>query len=293
MARGPLREWLRLGWIRFDAASYWRYYVRKRGLAEPELALLPQLCSRDGTSVDVGANIGLYTCPLIEYSARCVAFEPLPPMARLLRRAYRRGDGRFRLEQVALSDRRGSAELRMPKGNFGYSTMEPANVLEGKVDTTRVLRFQVETRRLDDYTFEDVRFLKVDVEGHEESVLRGSRETLDRCHPAVLVEVEDRHNKGSVAAVLRLMGELGYEGYFLQDWQLHTADEFNLAEHQDPGAPERCVRNFLFLREGGRDALSDALEKLREDPPRVVGDRLRRQRALEQTVQRTNLGAGS
>jgi FkbM family methyltransferase len=293
MARGPVREWLRLNWIRFDAASCWRYYVRKRGLAEPELALLPTLCSRNGTSVDVGANIGLYTCPLIARSARCIAFEPLPAMAKLLRRAFGRDGGRFQLEQVALSDRCGSAELRMPKGGPGYSTMESANVLEGKVDTTRVLRFQVETRRLDDYALTDVRFVKIDVEGHEASVLRGSRDTLQRCCPAVLVEVEERHNKGSVSAVLRLMGEIGFDGYFLQDWQLHKADQFDGAQHQDPGAPERYVRNFLFLRVGDRDAVGEALERLREDPPPVVGDRLRRERALAQSAPRSNLAAGS
>jgi FkbM family methyltransferase len=214
------------------------------------MALLPALCSQDGLSLDVGANIGLYSNALLQCSGRCVAFEPLPPMASLLRKAFRRASGRYRVEQVALSDSAAKATLRMPKGDFGYSTMEPENVLEGKVATSEFVTFEVETRRLDDYAFEGVRFMKIDVEGHEESVLRGGLETLERCRPQLLVEVEDCHKTGAVAAVSELLRGLGYEAFFLKDGALRGFAEFDLARHQDKAAMDRYVRNFLFLRDG-------------------------------------------
>lgn len=151
MARSGIREALRLSWIRLHPASYWRYYEWKRGLAEPELAILPALCSAGGLSVDVGANIGLYSCHLARLSGSVVAFEPLPPLADLLRRAYRSRGARYRLEQVALSETEDTAQLRMPRRQFGYSTIEPANVLEGKVDTSDVICYEVRTRRLDSF----------------------------------------------------------------------------------------------------------------------------------------------
>jgi len=39
----------------------------------------------------------------------------------------------------------------MPRRQFGYSTIEPANVLEGKVDTSDVICYEVRTRRLDSF----------------------------------------------------------------------------------------------------------------------------------------------
>jgi FkbM family methyltransferase len=263
MPRGMLRETLRLGWIRFHPPSYWRYYVWKRGLAEPEIALLPALCTRDGVSLDIGANIGLYSNALLAVSGRCIAFEPLPPMAALLKKGFRRAGERFRVERVALSDRPGTATLRMPKGDFGYTTMEPDNALEGKVDTKKLVTFDVETRQLDDYALDDVRFVKIDVEGHEESVLRGGRETLRRCRPSVLVEVEECHKAGAVAAVEGFMRGLGYECFFLEEGRLRRFAEFDLARHQDKAAPASYVRNFLFLCDDARSRVEETLAGLR------------------------------
>jgi hypothetical protein len=46
-------------------------------------------------------------------------------------------------------------------------------------------------RRLDDFAFDEVDFIKVDVEGFELQVLEGARETLARCRPIVIVEQKD------------------------------------------------------------------------------------------------------
>jgi FkbM family methyltransferase len=247
MARGIVRETLRLGWIRLHESSYWNYYKWKRGLAEPEIGLLPILCSKDKVSVDIGANIGLYSNALLCHSDRCIAFEPLPPMVSLLKQAFRRHGNRYIVEQVALSDAVGTASLRMPKGNFGYSTIESENVLDGKVSTKTIVTYEVGTRRLDDYALENVGFIKIDVEGHELSVLTGGLETLKRCRPAVLVEIEERHKRGAVHAAEKLMRDLGYECFFLKDGALHSFLEINLAVHQNSDDPKNYVRNFIFL----------------------------------------------
>jgi len=261
MARGPLREKLRLSWIRLHAPSYWRYYEWKRGLAEPELALLPALCSREGISVDVGANIGLYSFHLLNLSKSVMAFEPLPPMARVLRSAYRTAGARYRLEQFALSDQEAEVQIRMPRHNFGYSTMEPANVLEGKIDTSDIVTFDIRTRCLDAYKQENIAFIKIDVEGHEDSVLRGARETLQRCRPSVLVEVEDCHKPGAVNSIHGYMTGLGYGAYFLKDHALRPFAEFNLAQQQDRKRPELYIRNFLYLNDDAKKRVDTLLSK--------------------------------
>jgi hypothetical protein len=55
--------------------------------------------------------------------------------------------------------------------------------------------------------------IKIDVEGHEESVLRGASDVIARHHPVLLVEIDppklDRA-RTSPERVLRLLADLGY-----------------------------------------------------------------------------------
>lgn len=97
------------------------------------------------------------------------------------------------------------------------------------------------------------------MEGHEESVLRGATETLERCRPSVLVEVEEVHKPGAVMAVHDLMTGLGYGAFFLRDGGLHPFADFDLAVNQDRTHPERYIRNFLYLREDAVTRVNDLL----------------------------------
>ncbi len=45
---------------------------------------------------------------------------------------------------------------------------------------------------IDSLRLDDVLLLKLDVEGYEMKVLEGSRETLARCRPFVMMELKDR-----------------------------------------------------------------------------------------------------
>ena len=54
----------------------------------------------------------------------------------------------------------------------------------------------VQVRRLDDFAFGVVDFIKVDIEGAEFAFLPGAVATLRRCRPVLLIEIEDRHSEG-------------------------------------------------------------------------------------------------
>jgi hypothetical protein len=47
-------------------------------------------------------------------------------------------------------------------------------------------------RTIDSYGFDDVDFIKIDVEGAELGVLRGAKETIKRCRPAVQMEIMEK-----------------------------------------------------------------------------------------------------
>jgi FkbM family methyltransferase len=244
------------------APAYWRILAWRIGCFDPEVRLLSYLCDPAKVSIDVGASIGSYTVHLLNHSRRCYAFEPRPDAAAYLAwRLAADSSPRLRVEVVALSDRAGSAQLRVPAGEAGRSTIERANAVErmGGVEV-----HTIRTRRLDDYgDIETVGCIKIDVEGHEDAVLRGARRTLLRDRPSLIVEIEERHKRNSVATVNGYLGALGYEGYFFRRDRLHPIEAFRVEEHQDVSClgagnvdEERYVNNFVFLAH-------DALAKLR------------------------------
>lgn len=120
---------------------------RRAGLLDPEIALVPFLLDRDRTGVDVGAHAGFWALAMARCSPRVLAVEPIPEIAKALRRRLPR---RVRVLACALSDHEGSAVLRIP-ADAGRATIEAANAL-ADAPLERVLR--VPLHRLDRLSLE-------------------------------------------------------------------------------------------------------------------------------------------
>jgi FkbM family methyltransferase len=217
---------------------------------EPEMALLPHLSNPNRIAIDVGANDGVYSHLLLDRARQVIAFEPNPWLVRKLKRVLGK---RVRIEEVALSDSAGKAEIRIPRYRYGHATIEPENTLELLAAKDEIRAVSVVTKTLDSFEFADVGFIKVDVEGHEAAVLRGGRETIRRCLPNLLIEVEERHTRGGVANVTSFLNDLGYEGFYYQDGELRPMSSFNLATQQNIanlGVHGLYINNFIFSTKG-------------------------------------------
>ncbi len=236
------------------APWYWRFLAWRIGYVEVELRLLRYLCDEDRASIDIGASGGRQTVHLLNHSTKCYAFEPLPDSAAHLRgRLTARPHPRLRVETVALSDRTGKAVLKVLTADTGRSTLEVANPVE-RAGAVEVLT--VPTRRLDDYAdiMQPVGCIKIDVEGHEEAVLRGAANILRRDHPSLIIEIEERHKPGSMTAVQRYLGDFGYRGFFFRGGRLRQIESFRVDEHQNlakiatkVAGESAYVNNFLFF----------------------------------------------
>jgi FkbM family methyltransferase len=227
--------------------------------AEHELTLLDRLVRRDGVSVDIGANLGLYTHELARLSREVHAFEPSRDMAALLRCTT---PGNVIVHEVALSDRCGEADLVIPSADgelaHGLASIEPG--VASAAD--QIASQRVPVLPLDSIIRDEVAFVKIDVEGHELHVLEGARELIDRSHPVFLVEAEERHRAGATRALFRFFRDRGYAGYFILNGDVVGVDQFDPSVLQDPDAllpdggrrPGRCYVNNFFFLPGTQDA---------------------------------------
>ncbi|HWA59869.1 MAG TPA: FkbM family methyltransferase [Caulobacteraceae bacterium] len=225
------------------ASWHLRYLVaRERRRGERELALLPELAAPDRLAVDVGANKGVWTAALCDLGVSVHAFEPNPKIFAELHRALR---SRAVLHPLALSDRAGIAEFRVPRSRRGYSNQGgslSAVAVRGLYGAT-----QVETARLDDLGLVNVGFIKIDVEGAEMAVLQGARQVLARDRPNLVIEMEERHIGRPLEQALAEVEALGYAGYALAEGVLTPWRDIDLdARHRRPASRDLYLFNFVF-----------------------------------------------
>ena len=215
---------------------------------ERELQLLPLLCNKDRISIDVGAAFGLYLAPMAKYSKHCVAFEPRPVAKQNLESLFR-DSSNVTLQESALSDYEGMAELHIFRDDENKSTIEKDNHITSEASFELM---NVNVIKLDNYQFKDsIGFIKIDVEGHEENVFRGSLKILKSDHPNILVEIEDQHKSGSFNRVKTLLATEGYNGFFYRDHKLHSIKNVEILDLQNMQfyGTDSYINNFIFIHE--------------------------------------------
>ncbi len=219
------------------------------GNLERELKHLDVIVPRGGMAIDVGANVGLWCYRLSSHFDRVEAFEPQPRCYDIVHRAKLPG---VSLHREALSSKDGAAVLKIP-AHWGLRIpgMASLNAMDGNYEEVTV-----ETRRLDEFDFRGVNFIKIDVEGHESDVLAGGRETILREKPVMVIEIEQRHLSFPFTQVIESVVTLGYEAFFLSRGELHPFADFDYGARQKAfteGKATKCdtlpksyINNFIF-----------------------------------------------
>jgi FkbM family methyltransferase len=159
------------------------------GKVEPEVQHTVVGLLRPGdTFVDVGASVGFFAllaARVIGPDGAVVAFEPSTAQADSLRTNVALNDfTNVDVAEMALSDRAGIAFLDAP-GTATATLVAAAGPGAAAVETITLDAY----RRQRPHVAPAV--VKVDVEGHEEAVLAGMRETLRTVRPALVVELHD------------------------------------------------------------------------------------------------------
>jgi FkbM family methyltransferase len=171
-------------------------YLRYGECCEHEVDVLLWLLRFPGMVIDVGANMGAHTVPVAAELARqgrtMLALEPQPVIfQQLCANLALNGLMNVVALPYACGSEPGVVSFTAPdyrrEGNFGGVSMSAQGGISAVVTAP--------CHPLDEIVQQaPVALIKIDVEGFELEVLKGARNTIARCHPALYVE-NDRVEK--------------------------------------------------------------------------------------------------
>lgn len=157
--------------------------------------------------VDIGANIGnhsLYFASEIG-APKVIAFEPVNEIFNMLVDNIDLNHLRDRIEPhcIGLSDEENVASIaRYFDSNIGMTKLQVGNGI-------------IKISALDSFKFEQVSFVKIDVEGMEVDVLKGATTTIEKSKPFIMMEIDEEENPGHLAEVKQILCEMEYRFFQL------------------------------------------------------------------------------
>ena len=185
---------------------------------------LPQLVKQGDKVIDIGANLGYYTCPLADLvgeGGRVYAVEPVPVIFSVLKRNVGKRRN-VELLNYALGEQERTIEMANDSvASAGYFGTGRNFVSEGELSKDAV-RFTAQMKRGSELFggMEKIDFIKCDIEGYERVVLPELRPLIEKFHPTVLVETDGESRQ----QMIKMFTELGYSAYMLVGGKEVTLD---------------------------------------------------------------------
>ncbi len=213
---------------------------------EKELKIIDKFADKSKDAIDIGVYRGVYSYKLSHNFKNIHSFEPNPLLFPYLEKNLKKILKNVNLYNLALSDKSGEAELKLPirsksifKDNIeelyklGAATMHPNNnIIEYE-------KFSIKTAKLDDIKIENkIGFIKIDVEGHEKNVLIGAESSIKKNKPVMIIEIEERHTKKPIIETINFIKKFDYNCYYLSENKMINIDEIY---------PKNPENNFIFL----------------------------------------------
>ncbi len=160
-----------------------------------------------GFAIDIGANIGLWSKDLSNYFDKLVCFEPNPNCQDYLKKNINLD--KSTINPCALGEKEETKNLFIHPSNSGASSLVNKTKIGYQKDVgaihgefpTETEKKNVEVKKLDDFKYQKIDFIKIDVQGYELSVLKGAYKTLESNKPILCIE-DDSPNDSSIISFL-------------------------------------------------------------------------------------------
>lgn len=166
---------------------------------------------KNGCILDIGANIGNHTLFFFFECGikRAICFEPVESTYGILKRNIELNhlSQNVTLVNSAVGAASGTATVsHYEKNNIGATQISLDEA--GGIPVVSIDAMQIE---------EDVKLIKIDVEGFEKSVIDGCRETLMKYESYIMIEIMPEN----LAYVTAKLSELGYKHIRLSDYEIN------------------------------------------------------------------------
>ena len=211
------------------------------------------LLRQGNVALDIGANIGAHALPMARWvgnSGRVYAFEPTSFAFKKLQRNVELNQGvrsRVVLEQIMLGD---VSEADVPEEIYSSWPLDGSSHVHGKHRGRLMPTTGARTSSLDEYVrkagITRVDLIKLDVDGHECAVLRGSANMLEMHRPVIIMELAPYVLQEAGASLEELCGLLGRKGYRMTGI---PGDELLPLDHQGllKIVPDGCGINVVAV----------------------------------------------
>jgi len=175
--------------IKFFYLLYRRYIFPFFLNSDPNIRLIRKL--RFENSIDIGANVGVYSMELSNVSNKVYAFEPLASEYNKIK--Y------YKYDNIALFNFALGSENSVRKINIPINDNVPECLLVSlEQNFFNQKSIKIKVKKFDSLKkFQNLKidFVKIDVEGYEFKVLLGMKKLISKLKPIFLVEIEKRHSK--------------------------------------------------------------------------------------------------
>ena len=163
-------------------------------------------------AIDIGANIGLWSRELTNFFDKTICFEPnLNSIKCLKKNIITKKDIIY---NCALGSKNEDKEL-FTSINSGASSFINYVKVDYNSDGSKIYdkwpqgtkKQLVKVKKLDEFNYYEIDFIKIDVQGYEFEVLKGAKKTLEINSPIICIEEEYPENSRAI----KFLESLNYE----------------------------------------------------------------------------------
>lgn len=180
-------------WVAYDGVHTEPTYMKDEGDGQGWLRQIAYRYVKQWRGcIDAGANVGMWTRFMMRDFDQVHCFEPNPVFVDCWKRNIPLGKNAT-LHEVGLGETENTAKYGRPLGQ--KLVKEPGDV---KIKT------------LDSFELTDIDFIKIDVDGYEDLLLLGAKETLANNNPVINIEMKKHKRPKLYIRTQKILRECGY-----------------------------------------------------------------------------------
>jgi len=169
-------------------------------------------CIQKRICIDIGANVGLWSCDLVKSFDHIIAFEPVAEFIECFKKNVSKTN--YTIHQMALGRTESFIEMNIVQGNTGHT----------HIDQTSMGKGTIPLKTLDSFNLTNVDMIKIDVEGFEGEILAGAMKTIEQNKPVLVIEQQkhEYQNDMNETPAIKILEGWGYQvvEQFNKDWVL-------------------------------------------------------------------------